>query len=211
MNVLVVAPHPDDESIGCGGSICNHVAAGDPVTGVFLSSGERGLAGLPAEEAACVREAEAKAAGSVLGLSSTDFLRLPDLLVQDSIDEAAARLAPVLHAHQPQLVYLPHPNESHPDHQAALPAVIGALKEVNMTSVMLLTYEVWTPLSQYDFVTDITPMMGRKLAAIRCYASQIQQFRYDDAAHGLNAFRGALGGACQYAEAFLYDWSGSAH
>ncbi len=207
MNVMVVAPHPDDESIGCGGSICNHVAGGDPVTVAYLSSGERGLAHLAPEEAVRVREAEAEAAASVLGLSGTEFLRLPDSLLGSCVDEAAARLAGVVEESRPELLYLPHPQESHPDHAASLPVVWRALEEVNMTSVTLLTYEVWTPLPVWDLVNDITSVMSRKLEAIRCYPSQLRQFRYDDAACGLNTFRGALSGACRYAEAFRYEWS----
>lgn len=204
---MVVAPHPDDESIGCGGSISNHVSGGDPVTVAYLTSGERGLAHLAPEEAVRVREAEAEAAASVLGLSGTAFLRLPDSLLGSCVEEAAARLAGVIEEHQPELLYLPHPQESHPDHAASLPVTLWALENLNVTSLTLLTYEVWTPLPVWDLVNDITSVMSRKLEAIRCYPSQLQQFRYDDAARGLNTFRGALSGACRYAEAFRYDWS----
>ena len=78
MNVVVIAPHPDDEAIGCGGSICLHHSRGDRVTAVFLTSGELGLKHLPADEACRIREAEARAAATILGIAAIDFLRLPD-------------------------------------------------------------------------------------------------------------------------------------
>jgi LmbE family N-acetylglucosaminyl deacetylase len=56
--VLVVAPHPDDEVMGCGGTICLHRQAGASVTVVFLTSGERGLPDLPADRVRLLREAE---------------------------------------------------------------------------------------------------------------------------------------------------------
>ena len=55
-NILVIAPDPDDESIGCGGTLCRYTAHGDRVTAVFLSSGELGLEHLPREEAWRIRE-----------------------------------------------------------------------------------------------------------------------------------------------------------
>jgi hypothetical protein len=65
-----------------------------------------------------------------------------------------------------------------------------------------LAYEVWTPLSEYDEVKDISAVMDRKLEAIRCYCSQLGQFQYERAVRGLNEYRGALAGRCQYAEVF---------
>ena len=65
MNVLVVVPHPDDESIGCGGTICLHAARGDRVAAVFLTSGELGLRKLPQEKAWRVREREAEKAAEI--------------------------------------------------------------------------------------------------------------------------------------------------
>ena len=59
MNVVVIAPHPDDESIGCGGALCRHADAGDRVTVAFLTSGELGLKQLAREAAWQIREAEA--------------------------------------------------------------------------------------------------------------------------------------------------------
>jgi LmbE family N-acetylglucosaminyl deacetylase len=68
--------------------------------------------------------------------------------------------------------------------------------------VALRHYEVWTPLAACDHVEDVGATMARKLAAVRCHRSQLATFRYDRAVRGLNAFRGALGARCDYAEGF---------
>jgi N-acetylglucosamine malate deacetylase 1 len=202
MNVLVIAPHPDDEAIGCGGAICLHQDAGDRVTAVFLTSGELGLKHLSRDEAWRVREGEAEAAAEVLGIAALTFLRLPDWDVGDAVDEAAMALRPVLQRDPPDMVYLPHPGEWHPDHRAALPIVRAALHSSTTAPPTLRTFEVWTPLSEYDQVEDITPVMRRKLQAVRCYRSQIGHFRYDRAVSGLNQYRGSLAARCRYAEVF---------
>jgi LmbE family N-acetylglucosaminyl deacetylase len=202
MTVLVVAPHPDDESIGCGGSVCLHAARGDRVVAVFLTSGELGLKHLPREEAWRVRECEAEAAAAVLGVAALTFLRRPDWFLGEGVAEAAALLRPVLEREAPRRVYLPHEGEWHPDHRAALPIVRAALDATDVPPPELLGYEVWTPLAECDRVENVTPVMRRKLRAVRCYPSQLQQFRYDRAVRGLNQYRGILGARCPYAEGF---------
>jgi N-acetylglucosamine malate deacetylase 1 len=203
MNVLVVAPHPDDEAIGCGGVLCLHTARGDRVTAVFLTSGELGLKHLPPDEARRVREAEADAAAEVLGLSGVTFLRRPDWFVGEQVEEVASGLRPVLERERPQLLYVPHAWDDHPDHRAALPVLRAALR--SGPAPVVLTYEVWAPLSDYDRVEDITAVMRRKLQAVRCYNSQLGHFRYDRAVRGLNQYRGALAARCRYAEVFQHQ------
>ena len=72
MKVLVIAPHPDDESIGCGGTVALHVQRGDTVNVVFLTSGELGLKQFPREKVWKIREAEADAACKVLGVRPSE-------------------------------------------------------------------------------------------------------------------------------------------
>jgi LmbE family N-acetylglucosaminyl deacetylase len=199
--VLVIAPHPDDEAIGCGGTICLHGRRGEAVHVVFLTSGELGLEHLSREEAWRVRESEAEAAANVLGVSGLMFLRLPDWFLEERVSEAVESLRPVLRRTAPGLIYVPHSREWHPDHRAALAVVRRALGGT-ANPPALRAYEVWTPLAEHDHVEDITPVMHQKLRAVRCYASQTAQFRYDRAVRGLNQYRGILAARCRYAEVF---------
>lgn len=204
MNVLVIAPHPDDEAIGCGGAVCLHAIRGDRVSVVFLTSGELGLKRLPCAEARRTREREAEAAAKVLGVADLVFLRLPDGQVGERADEAAVALRSVLEREAPQRIYLPHPLDAHPDHQASLAIVRHALGDVPTLRPVLMTYEVWTPLAKYDDGADITPVIRRKVRAIRCHRSQIEQFRFDGAALGLSRYRGAIAWGCRFAEVFRH-------
>jgi N-acetylglucosamine malate deacetylase 1 len=202
MRILVIAPHPDDEVIGCGGTLCVHSKQGDRIAAVFLTSGELGLEQLPPAKARAIREREARAAGKVLGLADLFFLRQRDWFVGDGIRQGAAALRPILRRIKPRLIFLPHPREWHPDHQAAYPMVLAALARAQIPPPELRAYEVWTPLGEYDHVQDISRVMTRKLRALRAHRSQLGEFNYLQAVSGLNQFRGAMAGKCRYAEVF---------
>ncbi len=200
MTILVMAPHPDDEVIGCGGAILLAAGRGDRVVVVFLTSGELGLRHLPPAGAWSIRENEARDAAGVLGTAEPHFFRLPDWGCAARQAEGADRLRAVLGAERPALLYLPHPGEEHPDHAACLPIARLALGAAGLSTPELRGYEVWTPLAAHDHVEDISPVMARKLEALACYRSQLTEFRYDRAVTGLNQYRGALAGRCDYAE-----------
>lgn len=201
MNVLVIAPHPDDEAIGCGGTLCKHAARGDRVVVTYLTSGELGLKQLTHEKAWSIREREARRAAKVLGVAALEFLRLPDWSVEDHVARAARLLRPILDREKPARLYLPHAREWHPDHRAAL-RVLRAACRGSSGRPEALAYEVWTPLSEHDHVEDITAEMPRKLRALRAHRSQLNEFDYVRAVRGLNQFRGALAAKCRYAEVF---------
>ena len=202
MNVLAIAPHPDDESIGCGGALRKHVLAGAHVMVVFLTSGELGLKHLPKEKAWQVREAEARKAAEILGLAETMFLRGPDWMIGDSA--MAEQLRPILESREWSTVYLPHPGEWHPDHKACVSIVRSALPTQQNFSAVFRGYEIWTPLSEYQHVEDISAVMTIKLRAIRAHQSQTAQLHYARIALGLNTYRGAIAGRCRYAEVFQH-------
>ena len=201
MNVLVVAPHPDDESIGCGGTLRLHVERGDRVDVAFLTSGELGLEELAADAARKVREDEAERAAAVLGLGRLTFFRHPDWFLADVVDAACADLIRLVEELAPDRVLHPHRGDAHPDHAAAA-RIVDQASALLDRAFERVAYEVWTPMTDFDDVEDITGVFDTKLAAVRTYASQLSKFRYDDAVDGLNRFRGALAGHCAYAEVF---------
>jgi LmbE family N-acetylglucosaminyl deacetylase len=203
MTVLVIAPHPDDESIGCGGALCLHARRGDRVIAVFLTSGELGLKRLPREQAWQIREREARQAARIIGIARVVFLRQPDWLLGDQMRQAASALRPFLKQETPRMVYLPHPADWHPDHQTALPVFRLAFQRSGLRLPVLRAYEIWTPLREYDHVENITAVMSRKLRAVRAHQSQLDgELNYERAVIGLSQYRGALAGHCDYAEVF---------
>jgi LmbE family N-acetylglucosaminyl deacetylase len=200
--VLVLSPHPDDEAIGCGGTLRKHAAAGDEVHVVFLTSGDAGGHGRAPGETARLREREADAAAAVLGLAGIEFWRQPDGALQPT-PELAAQLRDQLDTFRPGVVYLPHDREAHPDHRAAVELLQAALRDLSAPPDVLM-FEVWTPLEAFDHVEDISEVVDVKAAAIRAHASQCAMMRFDEAALGLNRYRGEMhswpGG--DYAEVF---------
>lgn len=202
MNVIVIAPHPDDECLGCGGALCLHARKRDRTVAVFLTSGELGLKHLPRAKAWSIRENEARKAAKILRLSALHFLRRRDWCVGEERTKAAEALAPILKQESPQLLYVPHEGEWHPDHQVALRIVREAVKRSAVSPPSARAYEVWTPLSEYDHVEDISSVMSRKLRALRAHGSQLESFDYVRAIRGLNQYRGVMAGKCPFAEVF---------
>jgi LmbE family N-acetylglucosaminyl deacetylase len=203
--VLVLSPHPDDESIGCGGTLRNHAEQGASVRIIFLTSGERGGHGRSEKETIRVREKEARAAAKILGVQSVEFWREPDGLLSAGPD-LIARLRGAILRWRPNIVYTTHRREMHPDHRAACRLVRDAVTNAScrVPPASVLEFEVWTPLPRIDHVVDVSPHMQAKLAAIRAHRSQCAAMRFDEAAKALNRYRGEMhswpGG--DYAEVF---------
>jgi LmbE family N-acetylglucosaminyl deacetylase len=203
--VLVLSPHPDDESIGCGGTLSKHVAEGDSVQAIFLTSGEQGGHGRPPRETARIREQEACAAAAVLGLADVEFWHEPDGALRAS-RRVVDRLRSTLHTLHPELIYVTYSRDLHADHRAAARALRHALSAPTCADEKptVLMFEVWTPLQQIDEVVDISSYLEPKLAAIRAHASQCAIMRFDEASLALARYRGEMhswpGG--DYAEIF---------
>jgi len=198
---LVFAPHPDDETLGCGGLTLALTQRGIPVQAVLLTSGEYGEHG---RAGAAVREAETQAAGRVLGLSAVHFWREPDRGLQcDERTLAAARGA--ILAAGADLILTPSLHEIHPDHRATAWIVIEATRRLVLEghALRVAMYEVGSPLPHVDVLVDITAQEAGKRAAIACYPSQLGIQPYDEVIIALNRFRTyTLPAAVKLAEAY---------
>ena len=203
--VSVISPHPDDEAIGCGGTLARHAADGAEVRVIFLTSGEHGGHGAPPAQTAARREAEAHAAAQVLGVAAIEFWRARDGALAAS-RALVERLREHVERFAPGRLYVTHPGEAHADHRAAARAVRRALAAAPHGAALpeVWLYEIWTPLTRPDEIVDISEHAERKREAIRAYASQCEAMRFDEAALALNRFRGEYhswpGG--DYAEVF---------
>lgn len=209
--VLVLAPHPDDETFGCGGTL-RLLAGGETAVDVaFLTCGELGIeGGLQSSEAARRtlgqrRMREAQAACNVLGVREVTFLDGVDAQVREQ-PELTLAIAELLCRRPYQRVFCPWPGDAHDDHRATFDWLQRACRERSATAqvgpAQFWLYEVWRPLAANTLVT-IDSTIDAKLRAIDQYASQLTQFNYREAFLGLASYRSLFCPPSKYAEAFL--------
>jgi len=142
---LVFAPHPDDEALGCGGTIALKAAAGAPITVVIMTDGRASHAGrIDAARLVALRREETLNAAQCLGLRAQDvvFLDFPDHELSAHAAEAQARVAALLAEHTPAQVYVPHRRDRLEDHVATFDIVQAALKR-HAAVVRVFEYPVW--------------------------------------------------------------------
>ncbi len=184
---LVVAPHPDDEVAVCGGMVLNHVDAGNAVEVAFLTDGSRG-SWKDADDAnyIALREKEARAACRFQGTRTPRFLHFPDgeLPADGAVVEALKDL--ILEV-DPYVVYCTSLFEMHGDHINAARALLTALEETKKEPLVLFG-EVGAPVWA-NVLVDISPVMERKVEALRHYESQLSVNNYVPPLRGLNQYR----------------------
>lgn len=199
---LIVAPHPDDESLGCGGAIALLSQFGLPVDVLFVSDGTGShphSQKYPAPVLRDLRESEARQALSRLGASpnSAAFLRLKDGAVpgQDApgFADAAASCRAYLTDSKPQTILLPWRRDPHPDHRATSQIMQAALDGLT-EKPRLLEYPVWAweraapedvpqPSEAKAFRLDISGVSAVKRSAVDAHLSQVTHL-IDDDPHG---------------------------
>jgi LmbE family N-acetylglucosaminyl deacetylase len=163
--VLVIAPHPDDETIGCGGAMVLHQLAGDEVAVVIVTDG-----GASGSASAPVRDCEARAAASVLG-GVWQALRLPE--GEWSETECRCKLHEVINDLRPTVIYAPSCVDFHPQHLQIAHELAAVLTELS-DPVCVRVYEVGVPLT--PVLTNRIAVLGEagpiKERALAAYSTQ---------------------------------------
>ena len=178
LDILVVAPHPDDAELGMGCAIVKFVAEGRKVGILDLTNGE------PTPHGSLeIRERETAAATKILGIEWREKLGLPNRSLEATL-ENRARLAEVFRRVRPRWLFAPYWVDAHPDHVAAT-ELVEAARFWSKLSKSELTGEPYHPERIYNyycvhlkmvpqpaFVLDISAEWESKIAAIRAYESQ---------------------------------------
>lgn len=218
--ILVFAPHPDDEVLGCGGTIAKHIAQGAEVTVCVMTCGKP-----PIFDDTMAKEngwphtlyPEICKSHALLGVKETIFLQFPATAMETVPRyEMNGKVCQVINKVQPDIVYIPHFGDMQKDHAITVEAVMVAVRPKGAYRVPLVyAYETlseteWNvPHSANAFIpnvfVDISDYLDTKLKAMECYQSQLGAFpdpRSLEAVEALAKLRGSTMNA-KAAEAFM--------
>lgn len=195
--ILIVAPHPDDESIGCGGLMLKYGAQCEIL---LLTDGRKGYdSSVPTDEEQLVRQRaeELRKAAAIAGIEQIYMLGIPDnTLAQNENVVAVFDITPY------DFIFVPNHLERHKDHAPVL-RMIEKMRRAQKSKARIYEYEVWSPLSALTDVLDLNGLMKRKLDMVRQYQSQIRFLDYEAMTEALNRYRGA-GQKIKYAEVYSF-------
>ncbi len=180
LDIIVFAAHPDDAELSCGGTIARYVSLGKKTGIVDLTQGELGTRG-----SAAIRQAETKNASEVLGITTRLNLKLEDGNIQKT-PQNRLKVIQVIRSYRPEIIFLPYPNDRHPDHihasilvkESAFYSGLSKLKSVLDKKVqqsyrpLKLVYYMQTYTFEPSFIIDITNDFDTKMKAVKCYGSQ---------------------------------------
>jgi N-acetylglucosamine malate deacetylase 1 len=213
-NTLVVAPHPDDEILGCGGTILKLSSSG---VKVYILIVTRGKMELYSEERIKNVRQEALKAHTLVGVTETRFFDFPAPdLDMTSIAEISTGISRILDELTIDTLYLPHRGDIHNDHKVVFNAGLVAARPFKKNIVKnIFCYETlseteWAaPFSDDAFIptrfVNITNEFNKKLEAMRLFKSQLREFPNSRSLKSIEAlanFRGSTVGF-SYAEAFM--------
>jgi LmbE family N-acetylglucosaminyl deacetylase len=213
--VLVVAPHPDDETLGCGGALLRHKHQGDELFWLIGTEIAENY-GFTAEQVS-KRVAEIKKVSMRYGFTSVCCLELPTTKLDTfAIGDIVGKISEYMNKVLPEIVYLPFWGDIHTDHKIIFEAAASCTKWFRYQSVQrVLCYET---LSETEFCVNpciqhfapnvyvnISEYLDRKIEIANIYTSEIGEFPFPRSEKAIRALAELRGAACgfQAAEAFM--------
>ena len=218
-NVIVISAHPDDEVLGCGGTLLKHKANGDKIDWLITTSifAHQGFS----EEKIDSRQKEIAAVKEKLGISKVYKLDYPTMTLSDeSLIKMIPQISDVFNESQPAVVYIVNRSDAHSDHNITFRATLACTKSFRYPFVKkVLMYEC---ISETEFgpalpentftptyFVDVSDYQAAKVEIMKIYASELGEHPFPRSIRNINAlatFRGASVGV-EYAEAFqLLKW-----
>ncbi len=219
--ILFIAVHPDDETLGCGGTILKHNKQGDEVYWLILTSIRNHPLGLWSNETVLERDNTIRKVGKVYGFKKIFQIDLPTMML-DQVDSISFinKVANVIEEVQPNEVYMMYENDVHSDHKISFYAVYSCLKSFRRPYInRILMFEALSETefavatSQSSFIpnvyVDISDYLEQKLDIMRMYDTELMEEPYPRSISSIQALariRGSRAGV-KYAEAFMLLYS----
>ncbi|MBA4145016.1 MAG: bacillithiol biosynthesis deacetylase BshB1 [Cytophaga sp.] len=181
LDILVLAAHPDDTELGCGGTVASHVAKGYKAGIVDLTRGELGTRGTVQ-----TRDQEATDSARILGVSARENLNLPDGFFQNTRDHQLA-VVKAIRKYQPEIILANAVYDRHPDHGKGADlaydaSFLAGLVKIETHDEHGKPQAAWRPKVVYhyiqsqfiqpDFIVDVSDYWDTKMAAIRAFKTQ---------------------------------------
>jgi LmbE family N-acetylglucosaminyl deacetylase len=216
-NILIVAPHADDEILGCGGIISKYLNNGDKVFIVIVTNANIGAPELfSIDDIHNVRN-EALEAHKLLKVTKTFFLDFPAPRLETHPSyEISNALIKIIYENSIDTIFIPHKGDIHRDHTVVYYSCLVAARPINNCPVKrILSYETlseteWSPPNASDvFIPnvfiDITEFLPNKLKAMSCFFSQIKQAPHPRSLNVIEHLAKLRGSTinCEFAEAFM--------
>jgi len=212
-NVLVLAPHPDDDAFSMGGFIKKMTTAGTKVTVAYFCDGSGGVPeGRPPEEELgfpskkdenliTERKKESQEAAKILGIQEIVFWGYPDSRLASGTSAIRA-LVDLIERVKPEIIFLPSFLDNHGDHRVVNEIFINAVGRSLSDDFPIWAYEIWTPIF-INRLVDISLYVKTKKEAILVHRSQLKSRNYDKAIIALNQYRAEINSISGFAEGFF--------
>lgn len=183
--ILILAPHPDDETLGCGGVISFFKQKDIEVHIALFTNGEKGGR---EKNIAKIRRAEFLEVCNLMGVDNLYFLEHRDGELSEQSDLLSEEMKGLLDSIQPQYVFTPYIFDASRDHSTIAEAAIRVIP----AKTSLFMYEVWTPILYPDYYINITPFYEKKREAMQCYKSQERTYKLCAKTEAINRMRAVL-------------------